>query len=94
VSRPSQTRRSPSAGTCPHTLVAGEADDTRSLLLLLLRLLHILVVGPDFGLGCVQAGSGVLGRLRFLALAVGAQHLDLLLCAEFFLDGRLDDVDG
>lgn len=60
-------------------------------MLLLLRLLHMLVVGPDLGLGCVQAVRMVGG---FLALAVGAQHLDLLLGAELLLDRRLDDVDG
>lgn len=30
----------------------------------------------------------------FLALAIGAQHLDLLLGAELLLDRRIDDVDG
>jgi hypothetical protein len=60
-------------------------------MLLLLRLLHMLVVGPDLRLGCVQVVRMVGGLLAF---AVGAQHLDLLLGAELLLDRRLDDVDG
>jgi len=47
---------------------------------------------PDLGLGRVQ-GTVALGMRRLFAFAVRPQHLDLLLCRQLPLDGRLDEVD-
>jgi hypothetical protein len=87
-SRSSQGRRSAPARTRPCTLLSGKADGA-CLLLLVLRL---LLAVPQLGFGSME-GSVVVQARRFLALAVSAEHLDLLFGGEFFLDGRVDEID-
>jgi hypothetical protein len=54
--------------------------------------LRLLLAVPQLGFGSME-GSVVVQARRFLALAVSAEHLDLLFGGEFFLDGRVDEID-
>jgi hypothetical protein len=71
-------------------LLASEADDARLLLLLLLLRLLLVVVEPHLRLGCVQGavhGAVAVTVRGFFALAIGAEHLDLLFGRQFLLNG-------